>query len=98
MIPKPAPGTALKAKRRRKAQATRREQQIMTQAKVRDGYRCRVCGRPGTDAAHLRHRGMGGNPAGDRTTLENLICLCRRCHRKFDAKQFDIPTGWDYPL
>ena len=63
MLPKPPKGTALKAKRRRKAQQTRREQQIMTAAKVRDGYRCRSCGQPGTDAAHLRHRGMGGNPA-----------------------------------
>jgi 5-methylcytosine-specific restriction endonuclease McrA len=86
VLPKPAKGSALKAKRRRKAQGARRERQIMTQAKARDGYRCRVCGQPGTDAAHLRHRGMGGNPAGDRTTLENLVCLCRQCHNKFGGK------------
>jgi len=90
VIPKPAPGTALKAKRRRKAQQARQEQQVMREAKARDHDRCRACGRPGTDPAHLRHRGMGGNPAGDRTTRQGVIALCRACHRKFDAHRLEI--------
>jgi hypothetical protein len=33
---------------------------------------------------------MGGNPAGDRTTLETIISLCRRHHHLYDHFQLDI--------
>lgn len=32
--------------------------------------------------AHLEHRGMGGNPKGDRTAPELLILLCSARHRE----------------
>ena len=52
----------------------------------RDGWRCSECDRPVTDAvpewhpsrAHMAHivgRGRGGSD-----TLDNLRCLCGRCH------------------
>lgn len=64
----------------------------MTQAKVRDGYRCRACGAQGVEGAHLRdgHRGMGGNPAGDRTTREKIITLCPTHHEAYDRFWMDI--------
>lgn len=86
MIPKPPKGSATAARRRRKAQQARREDWVMAQAKARDGHRCRACGVPGVEGAHLRHRGMGGNPSGDRTTRDGIVSLCPGCHRKFDGR------------
>lgn len=34
--------------------------------------------------AHLRHRGMGGNPSGDRTTQDTMITLCVWHHWQMD--------------
>jgi hypothetical protein len=62
----------------------------MRAAKTRDGHRCRVprCeyrrqGMP-IDACHLTHRGMGGNPSGDRTTRDQIVSLCRIHHGLLD--------------
>lgn len=41
--------------------------------------------KPRLEYAHLEHRGMGGNPTGDRTQPEKLITLCFICHGLFDA-------------
>lgn len=35
-----------------------------------------------TAVCHLFHRGMGGNPSGDRTVPEHLILLCSARHRE----------------
>lgn len=45
--------------------------------RVRDGYRCRWCGRTNeaTDPHHIRYRRGSSDDVE-----ENLICLCRRCH------------------
>ena len=32
--------------------------------------------------SHSRHRGLGGNPAGDRTTAETLVYICAARHRE----------------
>jgi hypothetical protein len=72
------------------------EQAIMREAVRMDEGKCRV---PRcefrllkVDPAHLRegHRGRGGNPAGDRTTLETIIALCRRHHWLYDHFHLDI--------
>lgn len=96
MIPKPAKGTALRAKRKRKAKSKATEREIMNQARARDGGcrypGCRYLSVP-IEVEHERHRGMGGNPNGDRTTQQTVISLCRNHHRQYDDKLFDISTG-----
>ena len=43
----------------------------------RDGYRCRLCGRPGRlECDHVRPLHRGGAPYDP----ANLQTLCRRCH------------------
>lgn len=94
--PKPAKGTARKAKKKRRRRVVTREQTIMRQARARDGNRCQArplfgawgfypfCPGP-IDVCHRHHRGMGGNPKGDRTVLADLICLCRHHHQMLDS-------------
>lgn len=78
-----------------KSRVTRRkrvsdEQKAMQAALKRDGRKCR---RPRcefaplkltVDPCHMVHRGMGGNPKGDRTTRATVIALCRRHHGMYD--------------
>ncbi len=55
----------------------------------RDGNRCRIprCRQivPGwqsdLELAHLKAKGMGGNPSGSRNTTANTICACHDCHQ-----------------
>lgn len=59
-------------------------------AKKADGYRCRFpwcgCKQLGLriESSHQQHKGMGGNPKGDRSTPEGLLTLC--VHRHQDGK------------
>ncbi len=73
-----------KAQRQRKAT----EADIMAEAKKRDHGKCRFPRCTFTDlrveSAHLVHRGMGGNPALDRTERRKLIALCLRHHQMLD--------------
>ena len=107
ILRKPAKGSALLARRQRSALRRAAEQKAMQAAKRRDGLRCMY---PGClyrtkdlpiDACHLRHRGMGGNPAVDRTRRDQLISLCRIHHGQLDAGDIDItpltPRGTDGP-
>lgn len=86
MFPKPEKG-AFTAERRRKARKHKAtETAIMREARSRDGHRCRYChSRDGTQVAHFKHRGMGGNPRGDRTILAGLVTLCQTHHQMFDG-------------
>lgn len=66
------------------------EDAAMAEAVKRDGGKCRwpgchykalkVC------AAHLEHRGMGGNPSLDKTQRHKLIAFCVRHHDQFDGR------------
>ena len=48
---------------------------------------CEVCGGKGQDIHHIKARGMGGSKTRD--TIDNLQCLCRRCHLEYgDKKQW----------
>jgi hypothetical protein len=59
------------------------EDQIERAVKARDRNRCRVPGcRERGEWAHLNHRGMGGNPKGDKSTTAETLCLCRPHHRE----------------
>jgi 5-methylcytosine-specific restriction endonuclease McrA len=60
---------------------------VREQVFIRDEHRCRIpwckclasTGR--LEWAHLKARGMGGNPDGSRDTTENTIAACSQCHR-----------------
>lgn len=65
-------------------------------ARVRDEYQCRVCGKTKSE--------MGRNPDVHHVTpirefddprdahrLENVLCLCRSCHRKAEAGSISVP-------
>ncbi len=57
---------------------------------ARDDFSCRICaalghhqitGQPSLELAHLKARGMGGNPSGTRNVSSNCICCCRLHHQ-----------------
>lgn len=85
--PKPKRGTALLEREARTATRKAAEDKIIAEAKALDGYRCRwpeahKC-RGGLEGSHVfRHRGIGGNPAGDRTTVESILSVCAWIHRR----------------
>jgi hypothetical protein len=93
-FPKPSRGAyLLERKAKRKARVVA-EQKQMQAAKRRDGGKCRY---PGcwfkdmpVDAAHFQHRGIGGNPSGDRTTRATVISLCRIHHGQYDGALLEI--------
>jgi len=94
------------------------ERRIMQRVRRRDGYRCRMplcgCHRFGVkvEVSHARHRGMGGNPAGDRTTSAGLVTVCRARHRELSisidrgtlrwrpltSRGADGPIAWDVDM
>lgn len=66
------------------------EDAVMAEAVKRDHGKCRW---PRcrfkvlkVSAAHLEHRGMGGNPSLDRTERHKLIAMCVRHHDQFDGR------------
>ena len=86
MLPKPLKGAFTRERRRKARLHKAAETAVMREARARDGHRCRMCqSRQDTEVAHLRHRGLGGNPSGDRTTLAGLVTLCRVHHQRFDG-------------
>lgn len=109
-LQKPLRGEFLAERRQRSKDKSAAEQKIMRQAKRRDGG----CRYPHCDchklkmpiaACHETHRGMGGNPKLDRTTVEQLISLCGRRHDEWDrgliaivpqdrAIGFNGPADW----
>ena len=86
---KPRKGTATRARARR----TRKNREAEGDQKqiVRDrDRRCRfpVCGcwqigapNAWPEVSHDRHKGMGGNPTGDRSTAAEMILLCHHRHQ-----------------
>ena len=105
---KPISGQVVRRLAEREAKA--KEETTMKAARARD-KRCRfpLCGchrlKLRIDVAHKQHRGMGGNPKGDRTTLRGLITLCGARHREnlisLDRGNLKIVPltrrGWDGP-
>jgi len=98
-FPKPRRGDALLERRTKRATTVKAEQAEMQAALKRDGRKCRVpacqymAQNLPIDACHLRHRGMGGNPARDRTTRQQIISLCRIHHGQMDAGELVV-----YPM
>ncbi len=95
-LQKPLKGEYLLERKAQRAKRVADEQKVMQDAKKRDGGKCRI---PNCeyakrdlpiDVCHFFHRGMGGNPAGDRTTREQLISMCRIHHSLFDRGDLDV--------
>ena len=51
----------------------------------RDDGLCVVCGQPGLPEAHYIPRSKGGLGIE-----QNVVCLCRRCHDRFDQGTGDV--------
>jgi hypothetical protein len=71
----------------KRREVTVAEQKEMRKVRLRDKY-CRVplcgCKKFGLllHVSHQKHRGMGGNPAGDRTVPELMVLVCSARHRE----------------
>lgn len=67
-----------------RADKAREKDRQWTQAKrfvrARDGGRCRVCGKPGSQAHHIVYRSHGG-----KDEPRNLVWTCLDCHRLIHA-------------
>jgi hypothetical protein len=95
-------------KQQLKDRATRasKERDAKQDARKRD-KRCRfpLCGcqklgltlKSSGEVSHRKHKGMGGNPSGDRSTKKGLMLLCK--HRHQDGR-FSLHKGtvWADPL
>ena len=62
-----------------RAKATQISLKVKKAVYERDGGLCVVCGRPGIPEAHYVPRSAGGLGIE-----QNIVCLCRDCHDKFD--------------
>lgn len=83
---KQAEGSQRRARRRRRSRLSKEEGENKLGAKQRDHMRCRfpLCPcqfRFTIESAHKRHKGMGGNPTGDRNTTAGLMTVCSWRHR-----------------
>ena len=67
--------------------------QVWTAAQDENGnVGCWLCGRTlhiarAHNFSHKRHRGMGGNPAGDRNVGGNIQVVCYECHAITDGQR-----------
>jgi len=95
-LAKPRKGETLLDHRDKTDAEKAHERKLMRQCLALDEHKCRVprCAYTGRklpiDPCHKVHRGIGGNPKGDRTTLETLIALCRIHHGDYDGGRLDI--------
>lgn len=93
---KPLKGEKLLAQRDRSQLRQNAEKKLMRECVRLDERTCRVprceyvSKKLPIDACHKVHRGMGGNPRLDRTTLETLISFCRIHHSDYDAGRLDV--------
>ena len=64
----------------KRTKATSIPHKVKQAVAIRDGGRCIFCGRPGYPEAHYISRARGGLGIP-----ENIITVCRDCHRRMDA-------------
>ncbi len=93
-FPKPIRGEFLAERKAKRQERVNAEKATMREARKRDGNVCRfpMCRHKSmpVDVAHMIHRGIGGNPAGDRTQTELLWTACRIHHGQYDAGLIDV--------
>ena len=100
-LQKPMKGEALLDSRQRRADRVAQEQREMQAALHRDQRRCRFqpCvyepKKLPIDPCHQQHRGMGGDPSGERTTRESIVSLCRVHHGMYDRGEIDVQPRTD---
>lgn len=91
--PKPLTGEKLLEHKGKSKSRAAAEQKIMREAVRLDGRKCRIpkCDYRDMpiDPCHVIHRGMGGNPKLDRTTLESVFAGCRIHHGMYDRGEID---------
>jgi hypothetical protein len=111
---KPSRTVRKKAEHQRKLARKGHERQEMTAVRQRDrACRFPLCGcrtlKLRLEVAHTQHRGMGGNPAGDRTSTASCVLLCMHRHQfgavslhagtlrhvPLTADGFDGPVAWE---
>jgi hypothetical protein len=88
--PKPLRGAYKLERAAKRSARVAAEQKVMQAAKRRDGGKCRwprcEFKALAVEPAHMDHRGMGGNPSGDKTQRHKIIALCVRHHDQFDGR------------
>ena len=99
-IPKPPKGTAKREHARRSRLTAAEERFNKTIVRARDRY-CRMpgCGcreRLFPHVAHEQHKGMGGNPAGDRSLAGRMVLLCGPRHRENRVSIDNGTLRWRY--
>ncbi len=64
--------------------SNRLDENIRKAVILRDGCKCKECGKSGSalEVHHIRPRRLNGS-----NTLDNLITLCRECHQKTEGKE-----------
>lgn len=87
------PSRTARKKDQREARSSLKAKEAINKkaAKRRDSYRCRfpLCGCKSLglaldarlESSHDKHKGIGGNPAGDRSAPELLVSLCLHRHQ-----------------
>ncbi len=86
---KPERGSARAARQSKRAQSKTSEKNEKAKARKRDSAACKgYCRWPGCkvrtylEVSHcIQHKGMGGNPANDRSVAEKMIQVCQPDHR-----------------
>lgn len=82
--PRPAKGTAAKARRARRRKIEDAEMVAKLEAIIRDGGHCRCCNAAfptHVEVAHIRDKGMGGDHGLHSSTSADYVLLCVCCHR-----------------
>ena len=99
-LSKPTRGTAKAERRARTNKARTREREEKQKVRRRDRF-CRFplcsCHRKNyaLHVSHQRHKGMGGNPKGDRSTSAEMVLVCAPRHRE-SALSIDSGTiSWE---
>lgn len=91
---KPPKGEFLSQRKGKSRSRVTEEQKVMREAVRLDHHKCRYpkCSHTDmpVDPCHVVHRGMGGNPKLDRTTLESIFAGCRIHHGQYDRGEFDV--------
>jgi len=115
---KPLAATRRLAKKRKRLELKNSEGKNKGVVRRRDLHRCRfpLCGCRlfglRLEVSHVRHKGMGGNPAGDRSTPGSMVLLCVQRHqdgavsrhrgtiraRYLTSKEFNGPVAWEVDL
>lgn len=111
---KPSRTARVKKAKKARAKLDTREETEKRQVRRRDrGCRFPLCGcrrlKLRLEVSHVKHKGMGGNPAGDRSIAREMVQLCTHRHqfgavsrhagtlraKYLTTRGFDGPVAWE---